>query len=114
MRPVHWIVTAPAALAAALFAVSNREHVAVALWPLPGELDAPLYLVVLLALAVGFLFGELVAWITAGRTRRLARERMRRIVALERELAATQANLAAPPQAQRPSSANLVRADDRR
>ncbi len=114
MRPVHWIVTAPAALAAALFAVSNREHVSVALWPLPDALDAPLYLVVLLALVLGFLFGELVAWLTAGRTRRLARERMRRIAALERELAATQANLAQPPQPQRPTSANLVRADERR
>ncbi len=60
MRPVHWIVTAPAAVAAALFAVSNREHVSVGLWPLPDVLDAPLYLVVLLALVLGFLFGELV------------------------------------------------------
>jgi uncharacterized integral membrane protein len=113
VRPVHWIVTAPAALAAALFAVSNREHVSVALWPLPDMLDAPLYLVVLLAIAVGFLFGELVAWLSAGRTRRLARERMRRIAALERELAATQANLARP-QPQRPASASLVRTDERR
>jgi uncharacterized integral membrane protein len=114
LRPVHWIVTAPAAVAAALFAVSNREHVSVGLWPLPDLLDAPLYLVVLLALVLGFLFGELAAWLTAGRTRRLARERMRRIAALERELAATQSKLAPPPQPQRPTSANLVRADERR
>ena len=78
-----------------------------------GALDAPLYLVVLLAFALGFLFGELVAWLNAGRTRRQARERMRRIAALERELAATQANLA-PPQPQRPASASLVRTDERR
>jgi uncharacterized integral membrane protein len=100
VRPVHWLVTAPAAVAAAVFAVSNREPVAVALWPLPAELDAPLYLVVLLALAAGFLFGELVAWINASRTRRLARERMRRIAALERELAASHAApsaIKAPP-----------------
>jgi len=104
VRPVHWIVTAPAAAAAALFAISNREHVAVALWPLPDVLEAPLYLVVLLALAVGFLFGEFVAWLTAGRTRRLARERMRRIATLERELAATQANLAPPPKTTLPAA----------
>jgi uncharacterized integral membrane protein len=96
VRPIHWFVTLPAACAAAIFAVSNRAHVAVAFWPLPARLEAPLYLVVLLALAVGFLVGELVAWITAGRTRRIARERMRRIAALERELAATQASLATP------------------
>jgi lipopolysaccharide assembly protein A len=114
VRLVHWIVTAPAALAAALFAVSNREHVSVGFWPLPDVLEAPLYVVVLLALVLGFLIGELVAWLGAGQTRRLARERMRRIAALERELAQTQAQLAQPPQPQRPASAALVRADEPR
>ncbi|HUK58360.1 MAG TPA: LapA family protein [Stellaceae bacterium] len=115
MRPVHWIVTAPAAVVAALFAVSNREHVSVGLWPLPDVLDAPLYLVVLAALVVGFLFGEFVAWLGAGQTRRLARERMRRIAALERELNAAQSTLAQqPPQPQRPTPAALVPANERR
>ena len=99
MRLIHWIVTLPAALIAVVFAVSNREHTSVTFWPLPVQLDAPLYLVVLLAVLVGFLIGELVAWINGGRARRLARERARRIEALERELAATQAQL---PPAQRP------------
>ena len=116
MKPVYWIVTALAALAAALFAASNREHVSVAFWPLPNVLDAPLYLVVLLAMVAGFLIGEFVAWLTAGKARRLARERMRRIAALERELAVTQKTLtpAPQPQPQRPASTNLVRAEERR
>jgi lipopolysaccharide assembly protein A len=97
MRLVHWLVTLPAAIILVIFAISNREHVTVAFWPLPARLEAPLYLVVLLALLAGFLFGELVAWINGRRARRLARQRARRIEALERELAATQANLAAPP-----------------
>ena len=97
MRLVHWIVTLPAAIILVVFAVSNRMTVTVAFWPLPAQLEAPLYLVVLLALLVGFLAGELAAWITAGRTRRLARERARRIAALERELAVTQSGLAPPP-----------------
>ena len=102
MRLVHWIVTLPAAAVLVVFAVSNREPATVAFWPLPARLDAPLYLVVLLALLVGFLAGELVAWINAGRARRLARERARRIEALERELAATQANFGlAPPSSNR-------------
>jgi uncharacterized integral membrane protein len=97
MRLIHWIVTLPAAILLVVFAVSNREAVTVAFWPLPAQLDAPLYLVVLLAMLAGFLIGEFVAWINGGRARRLARERARRIEALERELAATQANLATPP-----------------
>ena len=97
MRLVHWVVTLPVAVVAVLFAVSNREGVTVTLWPLPVRLEAPLYLVVLLALVAGFLVGELIAWINAGRARRLARERARRIEALERELSATQARLPATP-----------------
>ncbi len=93
MKPVHWLVTAPIALLLVVFAVSNRETVTVTLWPLPVMLDAPLYLIVLLVLLVGFLVGQLVAWINGGRWRREARRRSRRIEALERELAATQAQL---------------------
>jgi uncharacterized integral membrane protein len=94
---VHWVVTAPVAVAVVVFAVSNRDAVSVTFWPLPVLIQAPLYLVVLLALVAGFLVGELIAWINAGRARRLARERARRIEALERELAATQAQLASAP-----------------
>ena len=97
MRLVHWVVTIPAAVVLAVFAISNRESATVAFWPLPARIEAPLYLVVLLALLVGFLVGELVAWINAGRARRLARERRRRIEVLERELAATQKSLSTQP-----------------
>ena len=95
MKLIHWLVTAPLALLLIIFAVSNRDSTIVTFWPLPAELAAPLYLVVLLALLVGFLVGELVAWINGRRWRREARFRARRIEALERELAATQAQLAA-------------------
>ena len=96
MRLVYWLITALLALILVIFAVSNRGTVVVTFWPLPATLEAPLYLVLLLALLAGFLLGELVAWINAGRTRRALRERNRRIEALERERAAAQAQ---PPQA---------------
>jgi uncharacterized integral membrane protein len=93
---LHWIVTAPAALILGSFAVSNRVDVPVTLWPVLGPVGVPLYFIVLAALLVGFLAGEFVAWVNGGRARRQARERQRRIEALERELAAAQSN-AAPP-----------------
>lgn len=62
-------------------------------WPLPVTLGAPLYLIVLLSLLVGFIAGELAAWVAGRRRRREARLRARRIEALERELAATQGQL---------------------
>jgi uncharacterized integral membrane protein len=93
VKLVHWLVTLPLALIIVLFAVSNRDGVVVTFWPIPLAIEAPLYLVVLLALAVGFLVGELVAWINGRHHRRHARRRARRIEELERELGATQAKL---------------------
>lgn len=104
MKLVHWLVTLPVAVILAVFAVSNLERVPVGFWPFSDLLVAPLYAVVLLTLLVGFLAGELVGWISGRRWRREARRRARRIEALEHELAATQARLAAasspssPPQ----------------
>jgi lipopolysaccharide assembly protein A len=93
VKLIHWLVTLPLAVILIIFAVSNRDSVVVTFWPLPVVLEAPLYLVVLLALFAGFLAGELVAWINGRRHRREARRRARRIAALERELDATQAKL---------------------
>jgi len=86
MKFLWWIVLALAALLLILFAVSNRETVSVGLWPLPAFVELPLYLVVLGMLILGFILGELVAWIGGSRWRREARRSRRRITTLEREL----------------------------
>lgn len=83
------VITAPITLVVVLFAVSpsNREPVSLELWPLPGGLDVPLYLVALLALAVGFVLGGIIAWTgELGHKRRAARAE-RRVEDLEREIA---------------------------
>jgi lipopolysaccharide assembly protein A len=77
-----------------LFAVSNRETVSLALWPLPFILELPLYLLFFLSLLIGALVGVSAGWIGGRRNRRELRRRRRRIDALERELTATQAQLA--------------------
>jgi uncharacterized integral membrane protein len=93
MRLLFWIFVALAAVVVALFAVSNREAVSLGLWPLPFVLDLPLYLVILAAWLIGLVVGALCAWIAGRHGRREGRRRGRRIAALERELAATQAQL---------------------
>jgi lipopolysaccharide assembly protein A len=93
MKLVFWSVVALVAAVLALFAMSNREAVALGLWPLPFELDLPLYLAILAALLIGFMAGVLATWIAGRRRRRENRRRGRRIAVLERELAATQAKL---------------------
>src|SRR5579862_6143323 len=93
MKLLFWILVLFAAAVLASFAASNREAVALALWPLPFALELPLYLALLVAMLIGFVAGALSAWIGGRRRRRERRQRGRRIAALEHELAATQTQL---------------------
>jgi hypothetical protein len=82
--------------------VSNREIVALGFWPLPFIALAPLYLVALLSLLLGFLTGELHARIGRRRLKRELRRRARDIEGLKRELAmrgARREDLAPPSRA---------------
>ncbi|HKT16444.1 MAG TPA: LapA family protein [Stellaceae bacterium] len=88
MRVFHWLVTAPLAVILIVFAVNNRDAVTLSFWPLPLTLQAPLYLIALVMLLVGFLIGELVAWVNGRRWRREARHSARRVAELERAMAA--------------------------
>jgi lipopolysaccharide assembly protein A len=86
VRFIYWSITALVALLVVVFAVSNRAMVTLALFPLPAALDAPLYLVVIAAVALGFLVGALVAWLGAGKHRRDARLLRQRIERLQRDV----------------------------
>ena len=91
-----------------LFAVSNRETVSVAFWPLPYLADVPLYLLCFLALFVGAVIGLGAATSARLRDRRELRARRRRIDSLERELTATQSQLPGNiPGASTPAAAPL-------
>ncbi len=96
MKLLFWIVVLLVAVVLALFAVSNRLSVALGLWPLPFVIELPLYLAILGALLIGFNGGVVAAWIAGRRRRRENRRRGHRIAALERELAAREAQLLGP------------------
>jgi uncharacterized integral membrane protein len=102
VRPVYWAGVIVIAAFVALFAASNRETVALALWPLPFLAQSPLYLVVLMSLAFGFVVGVVAAWIRGRTRRRQLRECRRQNEALARELASTQAQLAGTSPKPRP------------
>jgi uncharacterized integral membrane protein len=94
MRFVWWAAFIVAAVVLILFAVSNREAVAVRLWPLSDVIEMPLYLVLLGSLLVGFVVGEIVAWVAGLHWRHEARRSRDRIAELERELAAARPRIA--------------------
>ena len=86
MRHLSWIATLPLAILVIVFAVSNRESVALDLWPLDIVIAAPVFLLVLGAAFIGFLAGGCVVWLAAVGRRRETRQRDRRIDTLEREV----------------------------
>lgn len=88
MKTLVRILVLAAVVVAAAFAVFNREVVTVDFWPFPYQLQLPLYLLLVAALALGFLIGSAVTWSLQGKWRRRARERARRIETLEREASA--------------------------
>jgi uncharacterized integral membrane protein len=96
VRIVRWVIAAVVAVLLVIFAISNRQNVEVTFWPFPVTIDSALSLIVLGAVVIAFLVGQFVAWLGAQRWRNEARTKQRRIEALERELAATQAQLRPP------------------
>jgi uncharacterized integral membrane protein len=93
MRFLFWLGVLVVAMLLALFAVSNRTPAALAFWPLPFVAELPLYLAVLAALLTGFVCGAATPWLAGHSRRREVRRCHRRVAVLERELAATQAQL---------------------
>lgn len=87
-RMFGWAVGVPLALLATVFAISNRQWVALDLWPLPFEPALPLFLAVLIPLGFGLAGGATLTWLAATPARRRALEQQRRIESLERQLGA--------------------------
>ncbi len=81
----------------ALFALSNMEHVRLGLWPTDYTVDVPLSLAILGAMAVAFLLGGLVVWVSELGQRRRARRAERTVKLLEAKIEELRARPAVPP-----------------
>ena len=68
------------------FAVSNRDVVSMALWPLPQTFEVQLFWVFLFGLVVGAILGGLGAWLGGMRKRSEGRYNRRKAQALESKL----------------------------
>jgi putative membrane protein len=88
LRRFYWLVTALIGLILVVFAVANRDPITLNLWPLPITLETRVFIAVLLPLVVGFLMGEVAAWVSFRHHRRQARHATRRVEELERAVAA--------------------------
>jgi lipopolysaccharide assembly protein A len=105
MKLMFWIVALVVAAVFGSFAASNRQSIALGLWPLPVVTELPLYIALLGALLIGAVLGVFGTWIAGRHRRREARRRARRLATLERELAAAQALLPTAAERRRPLAA---------
>ena len=110
MRLIGWIFGALVAVLLILFAVSNREFVALRIEPLPFFVELPLYAALLAALFVGFVAGGLVAWFSGRQWRRRARRAEGEAERLRRERAEAERRPTAHSAGASPASRQLPRA----
>jgi putative membrane protein len=83
-----------------LFALSNTEIVRLGLWPTDYGVDVHLSLAILIAMAIAFLLGAVVVWISELAQRRRARRAERKVRLLEAQIEAMSARpVTLPPPA---------------
>jgi uncharacterized integral membrane protein len=76
---LKWLLLAPVAIVALVFAIANRHVVTVVFNPFGNDvaglqLTAPLFIVLLLAVMFGVLIGGVASWLAQGKHRRAARQ----------------------------------------
>jgi putative membrane protein len=77
------IITFILLLPVVLFTLSNTAVVRLGLWPTDYGIDVPLSLAILVAMAIAFVLGGLLVWVSALAQRRRARKAERTVRLLE-------------------------------
>jgi uncharacterized integral membrane protein len=83
---LSWLTMLMVGLVVIVFSISNHSMVTLDFWPLPVFQDTPVYIPVLTSGVLGFSFGAIIAWFSAGTSRRKARKANRRASGLEKNL----------------------------
>lgn len=68
-RIFTWTILLPAAVAVLVFALNNRQGVAIDLWPFGIVVEMPVYLAFLVLLGIGALIGGIVSKLAGGAAR---------------------------------------------
>ena len=86
-RILSWLIMIPALVVVVVFALNNKQPMALDLWPLSLLIEMPVYLALLLALGAGALIGGTAAWLGQGRVRAKLRDQAYEGEVARRELA---------------------------
>jgi uncharacterized integral membrane protein len=85
-RWIFWLLVLVLSLIIIVFAVLNREPVELDLWVYQTP-PIPAFVLTLIGIFIGFIWGGIVAWFSAGKSRQRVRDLRRRLEADEREKA---------------------------
>jgi len=91
------LIALPLLLLLVLFALSNRQPVSLHIWPTDYAVTLPLSLAVLGSMAVAFLSGGLLVWVSELVQRRRARRAEQTVRLLEAQVQELKARLAETP-----------------
>jgi lipopolysaccharide assembly protein A len=91
------LIALPLLLLLVLFALSNRQPVSLHVWPTDYTATLPLSLAVLASMAIAFLAGGLLVWVSELVQRRRARRAEQTVRLLEAQVQELKARLAEPP-----------------
>ncbi len=93
MKFLFWILALPLLALAGAFAAANPQAVTLRLWPLPFEIEMPVYAAVLGALGLGLLVAAFYGWISSLSLRWDRRRHTRHERQLEEETARLRSEL---------------------
>jgi len=68
-RLISWLIMVPAAVAVVIFALNNKDVIALNLWPFAMVIEVQLYMLLTGVLGAGVVLGGVVSWAGAGRLR---------------------------------------------
>jgi lipopolysaccharide assembly protein A len=91
------LIALPLLLLLVLFALSNRQPVSLRVWPTDYAATLPLSLAVLASMAIAFLAGGLLVWVSELVQRRRARRAEHTVRLLEAQVQELKARLAETP-----------------
>ena len=96
MRILRLVIIIPLLLLLVLFLLSNSAALKLGLWPTDYTVTLPASLVILGAMAVAFLAGAFLVWVSEVGRRRRARQAEQAVAVLEEQVKALKAQLARP------------------
>jgi putative membrane protein len=96
MRVLRLLILAPFLVLLVLFTLSNRAPLRLGLWPTDYTVELPASLVILGAMAVAFLAGAFLVWISELGRRRRARRAEQAVKLLEEQVKGLKAQLSPP------------------